>query len=109
VQASHLQAFQSFVTGVQQDKDAVLAGLTLLWSNGPVEGQVNRLKFIKRSMSGQADLDLLKLRVLHHSPKSLERKNKKKQAQQKASLKIPEGKEKNTTSQHTTKMISKVA
>jgi hypothetical protein len=32
VQASHLEAFQSFVTGVQQDKDAVLAGLTLPWS-----------------------------------------------------------------------------
>jgi len=33
VEASHLQAFQSFVTGVQQDKDAVFAGLTLPWSN----------------------------------------------------------------------------
>src|SRR5260370_14795671 len=36
VQASHLKAFQSFVTGVQQDKDAVLAGLTLPWSNDHV-------------------------------------------------------------------------
>jgi transposase len=35
VKASHLEAFESFVTGVQQDKDAVLAGLTLPWSNGP--------------------------------------------------------------------------
>jgi len=51
VEASHLQAFQSFVTGVQQDKDAVIAGLTLAWSNGPVEGQVNRLKLIKRIVS----------------------------------------------------------
>ena len=51
VQASHLEAFQSFVTGVHQDKDAVLAGLTLPWSNGPVEGQVNRLKLIKRIVS----------------------------------------------------------
>jgi transposase len=39
VEASHLQAFESFVTGVQQDKDAVLAGLTLPWSTGPVEGK----------------------------------------------------------------------
>jgi transposase len=101
VEASHLQAFQSFVTGVQQDKDAVLAGLTLPWSNGPVEGHVNRLKLIKRSMYGQAELNLLKLRVLHHSPKSLERKNKKKQAQQE--------RKKNTNSQHTTSVISKVA
>jgi transposase len=109
VEASHLQAFQPFVTGVQQDKDAVLAGLTLPWSNGPVEGQVNRLKLIKRSMYGQADLDLLKLRVLHHSPKSLERKNKKKQAQQKEPLKRPRGGEKSTHFQYTTNVISKVA
>lgn len=109
VEASHLQAFQPFVTGVQQDKDAVLAGLTLPWSNGPVEGQVNRLKLIKRSMYGQAELDLLKLRVLHHSPKSLERKNKKKQAQQKEPFKRPRGEEKNTNFHHTTNVISKVA
>jgi transposase len=109
VQASHLQVFESFVTGVQQDKNAVLAGLTLPWSNGPVEGQVNRLKLIKRSMYGQADLGLLKRRVLHHNPKSLERKNKKKQAQQKDHLKISKERKKNTTSQHTTEVISKVA
>ena len=109
VHASHLQAFQSFVTGVQQDKDAVLAGLTLPWSNGPVEGHVNRLKLIKRSMYGQAELHLLKLRVLHHSPKSLERKNKRKQAQQKDHLKIPKESKKHTNSQHTTEVISKVA
>jgi transposase len=36
VQASHLQAFESFVTGVQQDKNAVRAGLTLTWSNDHV-------------------------------------------------------------------------
>ena len=51
VQASHLEAFESFVTGVQQDKDAVLAGLTLPWSNGPLEGNVNWLKLIKRIVS----------------------------------------------------------
>ncbi len=65
VQASHLEAFQSFVTGVQQDKDAVLAGLTLPWSNGLLEGNVNRLKLIKRSMYGRARLPLLRARVLH--------------------------------------------
>jgi transposase len=109
VEASHLQAFQPFVTGVQQDKDAVLAGLTLPWSNGPVEGHVNRLKLIKRSMYGKAELNLLKLRVLHHSPKSLERKNKKKQAQQKEHQKIPRERKKNAYSQYTTEVISKVA
>jgi hypothetical protein len=52
-------------------------------------------------MYGQAELNLLKLRVLHHSPKSLERKNKKKQAQQKGLLKIPKARKKNINSQHT--------
>ena len=50
VETSQLPAFQTFVTGVRKDKDAVLAGLTLPWSTGPVEGQVNHLKLIKRSM-----------------------------------------------------------
>jgi transposase len=62
LQASGLEAFTSFVTGVLQDKDAVLAGLSLPWSNGPLEGNVNRLKLIKRSMYGRAEIDLLKLR-----------------------------------------------
>jgi transposase len=111
VQASHLEAFESFVTGVQQDKDAVLAGLTLPWSNGPLEGNVNRLKLIKRSMYGRAEIDLLKLRVLHHSKKSQERKNKKKkkQEQQVGHLKQPKSMKNGTISQHTTPGISKVA
>jgi len=67
VQASHLEAFHSFVTGVQKDKDAVLVGLTLPWSNGPLEGHVNRLKLIKRSMYGRAKFDLLRHRVLYAS------------------------------------------
>jgi transposase len=76
VEISRLPAFHTFVTGVRKDKDAVLAGLTLPWSTGPVEGQVNRLKLIKRSMYGRAELDLLKLRVLHQSKKSQDRKDK---------------------------------
>lgn len=108
VQASHLEAFESFMTGVQHDKDAVLAGLTLPWSNGPLEGNVNRLKFMKRSMYGRTELDLLKLRVLHHSKKSQERK-KKRQGQQGLSLKKPKRMKNSTNSQHTTTGISKVA
>jgi hypothetical protein len=92
-----------------RDKEAVFAGLTLSWSNGPVEGQVNRLKLIKRSMYGRAEFDLLKRRVLHHSPKNLERKNKKKQAQQEEHLEIPGMRKKNTNFQHTTIDISKGA
>lgn len=50
-----------------RDKGAVLAALSLPWSNGQVEGQVNRLKLIKRQMYGRANFDLLRLRVLTHS------------------------------------------
>jgi transposase len=35
------------------------------WSSGQVEGQINRLKFLKRQMNGRAKLDLLRVRVLH--------------------------------------------
>ena len=65
VQESHLPEFDSFATGIQRDKAAVLAGLTLSWSNGPTEGHVNRLKLLKRSMYGRAKFDLLRQRVLH--------------------------------------------
>src|SRR5260370_10580536 len=111
VEARHLEAFDSFVSGVQQDKDAVFAGLTLPWSNGPLEGNVNRLKLIKRSMYGRAELDLLKLRVLHLSKKSQDRKNKKKnnQGQQVGHLKKPKLMESGRHSQHTTTVISEVA
>ncbi len=111
VQASHLEAFQPFVTGVQQDKDAVFAGLTLPWSNGPLEGNVNRLKLIKRSMYGRAEIDLLKLRVLHRSKANQDRKDKqkKKQGQQVVHLKKPKSMKNGATSQHITTGISKVA
>ncbi|TMD26230.1 MAG: ISL3 family transposase, partial [Chloroflexi bacterium] len=111
VEASHLKAFDSFVTGVQQDKEAVFAGLTLPWSNGPLEGNVNRLKLIKRSMYGRAEFDLLKLRVLHRSKKNQDRKDKKKnhQEQQVGRLKKPKMMKNRTNSQHITTGISEVA
>jgi transposase len=54
-----------FVSGLLTDKAAVMAALSLPWSNGQTEGQINRLKWIKRQMYGRAKLDLLKVRVLH--------------------------------------------
>ncbi len=69
VEASHLPEFESFAAGIQQDKAAVLAGLTLPWSQGPLEGHINRLKLIKRSMYGRAKLPLLRARVLHVAEK----------------------------------------
>jgi transposase len=61
---SGLPAFMSFVRGVLSDYSAVKAAFTLEWSNGPVEGHVNRLKFIKRQGYGRASFELLRRRVL---------------------------------------------
>jgi transposase len=47
------------------DTAAIQAALSEPWSNGPVEGQVNRLKAIKRSMYGRAGMTLLRARVRH--------------------------------------------
>jgi transposase len=62
--ASGLQAFKSFANGLRADYDAVKAGITLPWSTGPVEGQINRLKMLKRQMYGRAHMALLRQRVL---------------------------------------------
>lgn len=59
VQADDLPALHSLVKGFTRDQSAVTAGLTLPWSSGAVEGQVNRVKMLKRSMFGRATLDLL--------------------------------------------------
>lgn len=56
---------RSFAFGIHRDYDAVHAALTTEWSNGQTEGQVNRLKMIKRQMYGRANFDLLRARVLH--------------------------------------------
>lgn len=62
--ASCLQAFKSLAKGLRADYEAVKAGVTLPWSTGPVEGQINRLKMLKRQMYGRANIDLLRQRVL---------------------------------------------
>lgn len=55
---------RGFAAGVRNDLDAVTAGLTLTWSSGAVEGNVNRIKMLKRQMFGRAKLDLLRKRIL---------------------------------------------
>jgi len=57
-------AMKTFANGLQRDYDAVKAAVSLKWSNGQVEGQVNRLKNIKRQMYGRAGFELLKKKVL---------------------------------------------
>jgi transposase len=54
-----------FALGLSRDEEAVIGALRYQWSNGQTEGQVNRLKFLKRQMYGRAKLDLLRARVLH--------------------------------------------
>ena len=61
---SGLPDLKRFATGLQQDA-AVRAACELPYSNGQTEGQVTRLKLLKRQMYGRAKLDLLRQRVLH--------------------------------------------
>jgi len=55
---------RSVAEGLRRDKAAVVAALSEDYSNGQTEGQVTRLKLIKRQMYGRANLDLLRTRVL---------------------------------------------
>ena len=64
---SDIEVLKNFAKGLKQDYDAVKAALTYEWSNGQVEGHVNRLKTIKRQMYGRAGFSLLKKRVLLHT------------------------------------------
>ncbi len=64
VRERKVREFMSFASSLERDKAAVLAGLSLPYSNGQTEGQITRLKFIKRSMYGRGSFDLLRKRVL---------------------------------------------
>lgn len=63
-QASAIREIGQFAVKTRQDEAAVRAGCILSWSNGQTEGQVTRLKFLKRQMYGRAGFDLLRKRVL---------------------------------------------
>lgn len=63
--ASGMRELRNFAVGLERDYQAVKAALEYDWSQGQVEGQVNRVKNIKRQMYGRAKFDLLKARVLH--------------------------------------------
>jgi len=62
--ASNIAALASFAAGIERDRQCVEAALRLEWSNGQVEGQVNWIKTMKRSMFGRASFDLLRRRIL---------------------------------------------
>ena len=64
VRESHIKELISFVNGIDRDYDAVRAGLTYSWSQGPVEGTVNKIKTHKRLMYGRASFPLLRKKML---------------------------------------------
>ena len=62
--ACGIRAAQTFAAGLVADGAAVRAALTTLWSNAQAEGQITKLKLLKRLMYGRAGFDLLRRRVL---------------------------------------------
>ena len=66
VQASGIAELIAFVDGLAEDAEAVANGCSLTWSNGMMEGFINKVKWIKRSSYGQAGFPLLQRRVLLH-------------------------------------------
>ena len=64
VERDDLPHLHSFTRGIRRDQAAVTNGLTLAYSSGAVEGNICRVKALKRQMSGRANLDLLRKRIL---------------------------------------------
>ncbi|MFF4963106.1 transposase [Streptomyces sp. NPDC001222] len=64
VLSDDLPALHSLANGIKRDLNAVTADLSTPWSSGQVEGQVTRVKMLKRMGYGRANLDLLRRRVL---------------------------------------------
>ena len=79
-----------------------------MWSNGPVEGHVNRLKLIKRSMYGRAKFDLLRLRVLHPTTTKEGSQDTKARQRQRGHAKKLRARENTLNFQHITFGISEV-
>ncbi|WP_230210978.1 transposase [Streptomyces kaniharaensis] len=63
-EVTDLPPLRNFARHLRQDLDAVTAGLTLRWNSGPVEGHVNRIKYLKRQGYGRASFSLLRRRIL---------------------------------------------
>ncbi len=63
--ASGIKALKNFANGLRADLSAVRNALSMKWSNSQTEGQINRLKFIKRQMCGRASIGLLRKHVLY--------------------------------------------
>jgi len=64
LERARLSLIASFARGVIKDQAAVSAAIALPWSNGQTEGQITKLKLVKRQMYGRGKLDLLQARVI---------------------------------------------
>jgi transposase len=64
IDAALASPLASFTAGIQADRNAVAAAIVEPWSNGPIEGQITKLKPVKRQMYGRAKLDLLRARLV---------------------------------------------
>jgi transposase len=64
-EASSCPEMRRFAEGIRRDEPAVQVAMSERWSNGPVEGHVNRLKTIKRQMYGRSEFVLLRARVVN--------------------------------------------
>lgn len=65
---STLYGIRRFVHTLRHDLAAVRNAITETWSNGQTEGQINRLKMLKRAMYGRAGVDLLRARMIPLNP-----------------------------------------
>jgi transposase len=63
--AAEKTSLAHFAAQLQRDAEAVQAALELPWTTSPAEGQISRIKMLKRTMYGRAGFDLLRARVLH--------------------------------------------
>jgi len=66
VAASTCSDLKRYLRGLERDEAAVTNAITLPYSNGPTEGNVHRIKLIKRTMYGRASFQLLRKKILHH-------------------------------------------
>ena len=64
---SHVTDLHGFASGIKRDYAAVKMALSVAWSQGQVEGQITRLKLLKRQMYGRARFELLRTRVLRRA------------------------------------------
>jgi transposase len=64
INAASASLIASFANGIAKDAAAVRAAITTTWSNGQTEGQITKLKMVKRQMYGRAKIDLLQARLI---------------------------------------------